>query len=377
MRIGIIGCGKIADQHVEHILRIPGSEIVAVCDTEELMAKQLYERYPVKYYFRDAERLLDAVGPGGIIHITTPPAGHYELGMKSFEAGCNIFMEKPFSLDFVEAKALIGQAEKRNLKITVSHVYQFTHAACRMRELVKSGYLGGSPVHMESYYCYNLGDIAYAKAFLGDRGHWVRKLPGKLLHNIISHGICRIAEFLPSDHPEVFAQGFPSPLLRSIGEHEIVDELRVIINDERSVTAYFTFSSQMSPKLHQLRLYGPKNGLVVDDDHQTLIHLAGEKYKSYLDQFIPPWVFAKEYVGNSWFNIKMFIKRDFHSNHGMKKLIESFYRAVEREESLPIPYREIILTARIMDDIFSQIDKSNSKNPEFCLSPSVNHDTKI
>ena len=36
----------------------------------------------------------------------------------------------------------------------------------------------------------------YAGALLGDKQHWVRKLPGKLLHNIISHGIARIAEFL-------------------------------------------------------------------------------------------------------------------------------------------------------------------------------------
>jgi len=33
---------------------------------------------------------------------------------------------------------------------------------------------------------------------LSDKGHWVRRLPGKLLQNIISHGVARIAEFLTS-----------------------------------------------------------------------------------------------------------------------------------------------------------------------------------
>ena len=65
-----------------------------------------------------------------------------------------------------------------------------------MRALVESGYLGGAPVHMESYYGYDLGEPSYARALLGDQQHWVRRLPGKLLHNIISHGIARIAEFL-------------------------------------------------------------------------------------------------------------------------------------------------------------------------------------
>src|SRR5437773_939484 len=83
--------------------------------------------------------------------------------------------------------------------------------------------LGGSPVHMESSYCYNLGDAAYARALLGDKQHWIRRLPGRLLHNIISHGIASIAEFLTGDSPEVLADGFVSPLLTKMGESDIVD----------------------------------------------------------------------------------------------------------------------------------------------------------
>lgn len=360
MKIGIIGCGKIADQHVEQILRIPGCDIVAVCDSEELMAKQLHQRFPIKYFFHEAERLLDAVGPGGIVHITTPPMSHYELGLKCLEAGCHVYIEKPFTVNSAEAADLIQLAEAKDLKITVGHNAQFTHAACRMRELVKRGYLGGPPVHMEAYYCYNIGDQAYAKALLGDSGHWVRKLPGKLLHNIICHGISKIAEFIPSDHPKVIAHGFSSRLLRNIHEEDIVDELRVIIDDGNSVTAYFTFSTQMAPKLHQLRLYGTKNALVVDDDHQTLVRISGTKYKSYLDQFIPPLVLAKGYSSNSWFNVKKFLKRDFHSDHGMYTLIKSFYQSVMGKSPVPIPYREILLTAKIMDDIFAQLQRRDS-----------------
>jgi hypothetical protein len=54
----------------------------------------------------------------------------------------------------------------------------------------------------------------------------VRYLPGKLLHNIISHGIARIAEFLTTDSPHVIVHGFISPSLKRIGETEIIDELR-------------------------------------------------------------------------------------------------------------------------------------------------------
>ena len=41
---------------------------------------------------------------------------------------------------------------------------------------------------------------------------------------------------------------------------------------------------------------------------------------------------------------------------GLKYLIESFYRSIVEGTSVPIPYREILLTARIMDTIFAQLD---------------------
>src|SRR2546429_1916413 len=132
---------------------------------------------------------------------------------------------------------------------------------------------------MESSYCYDLGDPGYARAVLGDRRHWVRTLPGGLLQNIISHGVARIAEFLGADSPRVMAHGFVSPLLKTIGEDDIIDELRVIIASPGAegdrTTAYFTFSSQMRPSVHEFRLYGPKNGLILDQDHETLITLRG------------------------------------------------------------------------------------------------------
>ena len=93
--------------------------------------------------------------------------------------------------------------------------------------------------------------IRLRAALLGDKNHWVRRLPGRLLHNVISHGIARIAEFLTSDAPQVIAHGFVSPFLKQMNENEIVDELRVIISEEGRRTAYFTFSSQMRPSIHQ------------------------------------------------------------------------------------------------------------------------------
>ena len=297
LRVAIVGCGKIADAHASQIHRMEGCEIVGVCDREPLMARQLFERFPVKRYFTNLIELVSEARPG-VVHITTPPESHFEIARFCLEEGCHVYVEKPFALDAEEAERLVNLADEKGLKLTVGHDYQFSHAALRMRALIDSGYLGGSPVHMESYYGYDLVDPSYARALLGDKHHWVRRLPGKLLQNVISHGMARIAEFLSSDTPQVIAYGFVSPLLKGIGENEIVDELRVIICEEERTTAYFTFSSQMRPSVHEFRIYGSKNGLILDQDHEVLLRLRGAKFKSYADHFIAPVLFAKQHLGN-------------------------------------------------------------------------------
>jgi predicted dehydrogenase len=362
LRAAIVGCGKIADAHASQILRVGGCEIVGVCDRESLMAQQLYERFPVKRYFSDLAELVNEACPD-VVHITTPPESHFDIARYCLKHHCHVYVEKPFTLNAHQAQQLVDLAQEKGLKLTVGHNCQFSHAARRLRSLIGDGYLGGQPLHMESHYGYDLGDAAYARALLGDRQHWVRQLPGQLLQNIISHGIARIAEFLTGDNLRVIAHGFTSPLLKGIGEEEIVDELRVIISDCERTTAYFTFSSQMRPSLQEFRIYGPKNGLVLDQNHEIVIRLRGAKFKSYADHFIPPVLFAKQHLSNLLRNARLFLSRDFHMDAGMKVLIESFYHSIREDAPVPIPYRDILLTSRIMDKIFVQIRDRFSHQP--------------
>ena len=363
LKVAIVGCGRIADSHASQIQRIRGSEIVAVCDREPLMARQLFERFPVGKYFSDLQALLTESRPD-VVHITTSPESHFEIARTCLESGCHVYVEKPFTVNEDDAQRLIALATQKGLKITAGHDDQFSHAARRMRSLIESGYLGSAPLHMESYYGYEIAKTGYAAAILADKRHWVRRLPGKLLQNIISHGIARIAEFLTTESPKVIAHGFTSPVLRELGETEIIDELRVIISEKDSVTAYFTFSSQIRPSLHQFRVFGTKNGLLMDQDNETLIRLRGTRFPSYVEKFAPPALFAKQYIGNISTNLRKFLGNDFHMKSGMKFLIESFHRSITEGTSLPISYREIILTARIMDAIFAQISSGDAASTQ-------------
>jgi predicted dehydrogenase len=356
LKVAIVGCGKIADEHARQIGRVPGCRLVAFYDAEPLMAMQMQERYEGTAYFDDLDALLSQAKPD-VVHITTPPQSHFSVALRCLEAGCHVFVEKPFTMNCDEAIRLIAAAENRSLKICVDHNLQFTGPALRMRELINQGFLGGPVVHVESHYCYNMGDSNYAKAFLSDSGHWLRSLPGGLLQNIISHGIGRVAQHLSSDAPTVRAYGFTSDLLRGLGETKLIDELRVVIKGD-STTAYFTFSSQMHPQISHLRVFGARNGLFIDDDYRVLLKLKGARHKSYLQQILPALDLSKQFLANAVANARELVTGRLHMSEGMKSLIEAFYRSITDGEPAPIPYREIVLTARIMDDVFDQIGQS-------------------
>jgi predicted dehydrogenase len=359
LRVAIVGCGKIADSHVAQIRRLPGCDIVGVCDREDLMARQLAQRFGIERHFDDVGVLLAEARPD-VVHIATPPQSHFEIARQCLEHGAHLYVEKPFTLNAADAEELIALAERRGRLLTVGHDAQFSHAARRMRELVRIGYLGEPVVHMESYYGYDLGNTTYAQAFLRDRDHWVRKLPAGLLQNVISHGVARIAEFLRGDRARVISHGFVSPRLQTLGAADVYDELRVIIVDEYQTTAYFTFSSQARPVLNHFRIFGSKNGLAVDERQQTVVKLRGAAFKSYAEQFVPPLVFAKQYLANAAHNARLFLTNDFHMDAGKKHLIAALYRSILDGSPAPIPSREILMTARLMDSIFEQLGDSAS-----------------
>jgi len=353
LRIGIVGCGKIADQHVDAIRRIPDCEVVALCDREPLMAKQLGERFGISVCFSQLSEMLKAARLD-VVHITTPPQSHYSLAKQCLESGSHVYLEKPFTVTADEAESLIQLADRKNVRITAGHNLQFTLEMLEMRQLVEKGFLGGKPVHVESYFSYDLGDKNYAGALLGNREHWVRQLPGQLLHNIISHGIARLAEFLDAELTEVIAIADQSPRLRSFGGNEVQDELRLLIRDKSGMTAFFFFSTQIRG-LNQLRVYGPAGSITADIITGTIVRNPNRSYKSYLTYFIPPLRNAIEHLRTASRNVANFARRRLYQDFGMKELIERFYNSIRKGDPLPIPYREIVLTARIMDEIFAQI----------------------
>src|SRR5262245_59682647 len=108
LKVAIVGCGKIADGHVEEIQKLPTrGRVVAVCDREGLMAEQLAVRYAIPNWYERFEEMIEKERPD-VVHITTPPRSHLPLAKASMEAGAHVYVEKPFALSAAEADEMIA-----------------------------------------------------------------------------------------------------------------------------------------------------------------------------------------------------------------------------------------------------------------------------
>lgn len=358
-RVAIVGCGMIADQHADQLRYLPGCELVAACDTDELMGRQLAERFRIPKVFADVAAMLH-IGGVDAVHITTPAQSHFPLARLCLEAGCHVYVEKPFTESAAEADELFELARATGRRITAGHNLQFSPEALRLRKLVQEGFLGGPPVHIESIQCFSHDEPTYGKAVLADPNHWVRRLPGSLLHNLISHGIAKMAEFLDGDSPDLLSVSFSSPYLVQHNHADIVDEVRAVLRDERGKTAFFLFTTQFGAASSELRLFGKSASLVLDNDYRTVLRIRPSRQKSYLRYFLAPLVHAREHARNSFVSMRQFARKEFQMDFGMRKLMELFYRAIREGGPDPIPPAEILRTARIMDAIFQQMDRASA-----------------
>src|SRR5207253_805876 len=109
-KVALVGCGQIADAHLQEIRKVPGAEIVAVCDRHGDLAKQAAARFEVPQAFDDLNHMLDSVRPD-VLHVTTPPQTHHAIALQALAAGAHVYVEKPFALDTAEAEEMLRAAE--------------------------------------------------------------------------------------------------------------------------------------------------------------------------------------------------------------------------------------------------------------------------
>lgn len=358
LKVAIVGCGKIADGHVGELQKMSDVDIVGVCDREVLMAEQLAMRFGIARFTDDFAELLASARPD-VVHITTPPQSHVALARQAIDAGSHVYVEKPLALDHATATELVSHARTQGRRITVGHSFAFDPPALVMRKLIAEGVLG-DPVHVESYFGYNLTG-PFGATILGDPRHWVHALPGKLFHNNIDHMLNKITEFIVDERPEVSAHGWVQrPHLFGDTRDQMMDELRVVIRG-KSVSGVGTFTSHVSPVSHFARVYGTRNIIHVDYNIRTVVVENGVRLPSAIGRLTPAFGRGWSYYKEGGRNIFRFARSRVQFFAGMNMLMRRFYASIRADADPPIATDDMLRMTALMDDIFTQLGQGGAR----------------
>lgn len=147
LRIAHIGLGGMGNAHMKWFAKLPEVEIVALCDVDELRLgstlKTLNELQPggkVDTY-GDFRRILERKDIDAIT-CATPDHWHAQIATLAFQAGKDVYGEKPLSYDVKEGQNMLKNMNKHNRIFQMGNQIHAGDNFHRVVEILKSGVLG-------------------------------------------------------------------------------------------------------------------------------------------------------------------------------------------------------------------------------------------
>jgi predicted dehydrogenase len=138
-QIAVIGAGYWGVNHVRNFNEL--GRLGVVCDSSRESLARVASNFSDLRTELDPERVLADASIIGVV-IATPAETHFRLAAAALEAGKDVLVEKPLTLNVKEAELLVSMARERGRILMVGHLLEYHPAVARLRELVSSGALG-------------------------------------------------------------------------------------------------------------------------------------------------------------------------------------------------------------------------------------------
>jgi len=139
VRIGAVGCGRIAERFVPESVHVDSAEIAGVFDIDRNRAEEFAVRHGGLDVYDTFEQMLDDVDA---VYIATPHLYHYQQVKQALERGLHVLCETPLVLNEGQARELYSLAEKKSLVLMEANKTAFCPAFNHLVTLIKSGLIG-------------------------------------------------------------------------------------------------------------------------------------------------------------------------------------------------------------------------------------------
>ena len=204
MRYALIGCGRIATNHVKAVIN-NRLEFIAACDVETeqieaLLAKHGLEKDTSIKRYSDYKKMIEE-NELDLVAIATESGVHAEIALYCIDHGINCIIEKPIAMSIQDADEIVRCSVEKNVKVSACHQNRFNVAVQEMRKALEAerfGKLSHGSVHVR----WNRNEGYYTQASW--RGKWASD--GGALMNQCIHGIDLLRWMMGDEIEEVYGQ---------------------------------------------------------------------------------------------------------------------------------------------------------------------------
>ncbi len=202
MKYALIGCGRIATNHIKAVLN-NHLEFAAVCDVvpeqmENLLAKHELNREESIHRYTDYREMIEKEQPE-LVGIATESGIHAQIALYCIDHSVNVIIEKPMAMSIEDANEIIRRSEEKGVKVSACHQNRFNVAVQQMRKALEAGRFGKLS-HGSIHVRWNRNQDYYDQAKW--RGTWAQD--GGALMNQCIHGIDLLRWMMGGEIDEVY-----------------------------------------------------------------------------------------------------------------------------------------------------------------------------
>ena len=138
MKYALIGCGRIATNHVMAVLN-NGLEFVAACDIEPANIESLLSKHNLQNdssisRYEDYKKMIIEHPDLELIAIATSSGAHAEIALYCIDHGINVIIEKPMAMSMADAEEIIKRSTEKGVKVCACHQNRFNVAVQKTRK---------------------------------------------------------------------------------------------------------------------------------------------------------------------------------------------------------------------------------------------------
>jgi predicted dehydrogenase len=141
LKVAILGCGPRGNSQAAAWQKLPGAELVALCDLNAERLEAAGAKFGVERLYRDLDEMF-ARERLDVVCVPARADWHFPLAMAVLERGVNCIVEKPIAIDLQQADAMVATARRNGARLAVHHQLSVGPLQRKAKELLEHGAIG-------------------------------------------------------------------------------------------------------------------------------------------------------------------------------------------------------------------------------------------